>query len=118
MDDFTTFTFPDVTLMSPAALPGIFTLEQMLPRLPVLHHHRNIHFLALGVKEGPGEEGQGEERGDAGEEGAVEGVAGKRNYGSLTPGVYTRTSLSTSPSQADTDWPAVHRTSSASCCTS
>ena len=54
------------------------------------------NFLALGVKKGP-EGGHGEERGDTG----AEGAAGKRDFGSLTTSVYTSTSLSTSPSQAD-----------------
>ena len=48
---------------------------------------------------GAGDTGREEGGGDTGEEGANKEVAGKRNYGSLTTGAYTRTSLSMFPAK-------------------
>ena len=48
---------------------------------------------------GAGDTEREEGGGDTGEEGADEEVAGKRNYGSLTPCGYTRTSLSMLPAK-------------------
>ena len=48
---------------------------------------------------GAGDTGREEGGGDTGEEGADKEVAGKRNYGSLTPCGYTRTSLSMLPAK-------------------
>ena len=45
------------------------------------------------------ETGREEGGGDTGEEGTHQEVAGKRNYGSLTPCGYTRTSLSMFPAK-------------------
>ena len=88
------------SLMSPTGSTSsiIYSgVEQKLPRLHLAFTITDVtNFLALGVKKGP-EGGHGEERGDTG----AEGAAGKRDFGSLTTSVYTSTSLSTSPSQAD-----------------
>ena len=83
----------------------------VVPDVPRCSHRCPICLPEIQLRE---PEIQGERRvGDTDEDGTHEEVAGKRNYVSLTPSEYTRTSFSTSPSWA---WPAVHyKTSSVSC---
>ena len=59
------------------------------------------------MEQEPETRGREEGGGDTGEEGTHEGVAGKRNIGSLTPCEYTRTSFPTVTKQAEPGLPYI-----------
>ena len=71
-------------------------LFRMFPDVPGcswIHHCLSLAKILASQLREP-ETGREEGGGDTGEEGTHQEVAGKRNYGSLTTSVYTRTSLS------------------------
>ena len=76
----------------------VFQYQLQCPGVPVFQSQLSSKTSGKPIT-GAGDTGREEGGGDTGEEGADEEVAGKRNYGSLTPCGYTRTSLSMLPAK-------------------